>query len=152
HLQRADHHRVDSARAARSAVPPDRRGVDPDPQPADLRGRRSDRSIHRYQGDRRAGCSTAARVGDDMRSLIVSIKMTIVLTIVLGIIYPLAITAVANIMFPAQAQGSLVSLNGKVVGSAIVDQNFANPGYFHGRPSAAGSNGYDASSSGGSNL
>jgi K+-transporting ATPase ATPase C chain len=87
-----------------------------------------------------------------MRALIVSIKMVIVLTVLTGFIYPLAVTGLAMVVFPHQAQGSLVTRDGKVVGSELIGQTFAAPNYFHSRPSAAGDKGYDASNSGGSNL
>jgi potassium-transporting ATPase KdpC subunit len=80
-----------------------------------------------------------------------AIKMTLVLTVLTGIIYPALITVVSGEIFPYQAQGSLITRDGHVVGSALIGQNFNAPGYFHPRPSAAG-NGYDPTSSGGSNL
>jgi K+-transporting ATPase ATPase C chain len=81
-----------------------------------------------------------------------ALKMTIVLTVLTGIVYPVAMAGIANLLFPYQAQGSLVSRDGKVVGSALIGQNFTAPRYFQSRPSAAGDKGYDASNSGGSNL
>ncbi len=86
-----------------------------------------------------------------MKTVITSILMTVVLTVLVGIIYPLAMTGIAQLLFPAQANGSLVTLNGKVVGSSLIGQSFGSPKFFHGRPSAAGT-GYDGMNSGGSNL
>jgi potassium-transporting ATPase KdpC subunit len=85
------------------------------------------------------------------RNLIAAVLMTIVTTLILGVIYPLAMTAVAQAVFPGQANGQLVERNGTVVGSMIIGQGFSSPGYFRSRPSAAGM-GYDAANSAGSNL
>jgi len=78
--------------------------------------------------------------------------MAVVLTVLTGIVYPIAMVGLANVVFPFQAQGSLLARAGHPVGSAIIGQNFSSPRYFHGRPSAAGDKGYDASASSGSNL
>jgi K+-transporting ATPase ATPase C chain len=85
------------------------------------------------------------------RNLVVAVLMTIVTTLLLGLVYPLAVTAVAQLVFPDKANGQLIERNGKAVGSRIIGQPFTAPEYFHSRPSAAG-NGYDAANSGGTNL
>ena len=80
-----------------------------------------------------------------------AIAMTVVLTVLTGIIYPYAVTGLAYVLFKDKAQGSLIVRDGKVVGSRLIGQPFTGPGYFHSRPSAAG-NGYDGTASGGTNL
>jgi K+-transporting ATPase ATPase C chain len=85
------------------------------------------------------------------RNLVSAILMTVVTTVILGIAYPLAITGVAQIAFPDNANGQLVEHHGHVVGSRIIGQGFTKPGHFHPRPSAAGM-GYDAANSAGSNF
>jgi len=85
------------------------------------------------------------------KNLIISILMTIVTTILLGLVYPLIVTGLAQLIFHDKANGQLIVKNGQVVGSRIIGQGFSGPGYFHSRLSAAG-NGYDAANSGGSNL
>ena len=86
-----------------------------------------------------------------IRHLGTSVRVTIVSVIMLGLIYPLAMTGIAQALFPRQANGSLVTVNGRVVGSSIIGQLWTKPQYFHGRPSAAGK-GYDPTSTGGTNL
>jgi K+-transporting ATPase ATPase C chain len=87
------------------------------------------------------------------QNLKIAILMTIVMTVLLGLVYPLVVTGLAQLMFRDKANGQLVSRNGEIVGSRIIGQAFFGPGYLHSRLSAAGSgNGYDAANSGGSNL
>src|SRR5437899_5301923 len=83
------------------------------------------------------------------KNLIISVLMTIATTVLLGIIYPLVVTGLSQVLFPHKANGQLIEANGKVIGSRIIGQAFSSPGYFHSRPSAAG-NGYDATASNGS--
>jgi potassium-transporting ATPase KdpC subunit len=87
-----------------------------------------------------------------VKTLKTALVATAVLTVLTGIIYPLAIWALAQAIFPAQANGSLVVVSNKVVGSRLIGQNFSSARYFQSRPSAAGDKGYDAANSGGSNL
>ncbi len=77
--------------------------------------------------------------------------MTVVTTVLLGVVYPLLVTGVAQVLFHDKANGQLISRNGEVIGSKIIGQPFTGAAYFHSRPSAAG-NGYDAANSGGTNL
>src|SRR5581483_3073922 len=86
-----------------------------------------------------------------LKHLNTALRVTVVSVVLLGLIYPLAMTAVAQALFPRQANGSLVTVNGKVVGSSIIGQLWTKPQYFQGRPSAAGK-GYDPTSTGGTNL
>jgi len=85
------------------------------------------------------------------KNLATAILMTIATTILLGVIYPLTITAISQVIFPDRANGQLIQRDGKIIGSRIIGQAFSGPGYFYSRPSAAG-NGYDAANSGGTNL
>lgn len=87
-----------------------------------------------------------------LKSMGKGLILFLALTLLTGIAYPLAVTGLAQLIFPRQADGSLVYQNGQAVGSKLIGQNFSGPEYFQGRPSAAGPNGYDATASGGSNL
>lgn len=86
------------------------------------------------------------------KQTISALRLLIVLTAITGVIYPLAMTGMAQAIFPSQANGSLAYVDNKPVGSLLLGQNFSDGKYFHGRPSSAGTDGYDATSSSGSNL
>jgi len=88
---------------------------------------------------------------DITKNLLIAVLMTFVTTLLLGIAYPLVVTGLAQVLFPDKANGQLIERQGRVVGSRIIGQAFSSPGYFRSRPSAAGT-GYDAASSGGTNL
>jgi K+-transporting ATPase ATPase C chain len=84
-----------------------------------------------------------------MKQFIIALKLTLVLTILTGVAYPLLVTGLSKVVFPHQASGSLISRDGKTIGSELIGQRFTRPEYFHGRPSAAGNDGYDAIAPGG---
>jgi potassium-transporting ATPase KdpC subunit len=85
------------------------------------------------------------------KNFLTAVWFTLVTTLICGVVYPLVVTGLSQLLFPGKANGQLVDRNGKVIGSRIIGQNFSGPGYFHSRPSAAGS-GYDPTSSGSNNL
>lgn len=87
-----------------------------------------------------------------LQQLGTSLRVTILSVVLLGFIYPLAMTAIAQATFPREANGAMVATGGKVVGSGIIGQLWTKPYYFHGRPSAAGKNGYDPTATAGTNL
>jgi potassium-transporting ATPase KdpC subunit len=86
------------------------------------------------------------------QQILPGLRIKIFFTVLLGVVYPLALTGISQAIFPHRANGSLVTANGKVVGSELLAQNFTKPEYFHPRPSAAGNDGYDPTSSAGSQL
>jgi K+-transporting ATPase ATPase C chain len=86
-----------------------------------------------------------------LKQIYPALALTVVLTVLLGIVYPLVVTGLAQVMFPRQAAGSLIEKDGKIIGSSLIGQGVSSRGYFHSRPSGAG-NGYDAGASSGTNL
>ena len=85
------------------------------------------------------------------KQIVTAVLYTVVTAVLVGIVYPLAVTGVAQLLFPKQSNGELITRDGNLIGSELIGQPFSGPGYFHSRPSAAGT-GYDAASSSGSNL
>jgi len=86
------------------------------------------------------------------QQMLPALRMTLLMTVLTGLIYPLAVTGLCQALFHDKANGSLITVNDQVVGSALIGQNFAKARYFQPRPSAAGTDGYDPTASGGSNL
>jgi K+-transporting ATPase ATPase C chain len=87
-----------------------------------------------------------------LQQFLPALRMMIFLTVLTGLVYPGIVTGLCQLMFARQANGSLIESKGRVMGSSLIGQRFSRPEYFHGRPSAAGMEGYDAAASGGSNL
>jgi potassium-transporting ATPase KdpC subunit len=85
------------------------------------------------------------------KNFVIAILFTLITTVIFGLVYPLVVTGLSQLLFPAKANGQLIEKGGKIIGSRILGQNFTGPGYFHSRPSAAGT-GYDPTSSGSNNL
>jgi len=96
--------------------------------------------------------TSADRKESTLSHLVTALLFTVVTVVIFGLIYPAAIALVGGLAFPHQAAGSVVFVNGKPIGSTIIGQLFSKPQYFHGRPSAAGKNGYDPTNTGGTNL
>src|SRR6201987_2139627 len=131
----------------------------------DLRRGGCDHSIHRHQGNRLRGHSLAPRLRRNsmLREIRPAIVILVALTLITGLVYPLAMTGIAKVILPRQAEGSLIEGDGKVIGSALIGQEFKSDKYFHGRPSATVAPDpndstktvpapYNAANSGGSNL
>ena len=136
-LQRPDHHRPDPAGPARREVRPVEASRAAPQQPADLRPRRPDRAVHRHQARRPASSACSASGGRTMTSMLrPALVLFVLLSVITGVVYPLAITGIAQVVFPHQANGSLIARDGKAVGSSLSARSSAIPKYFWGRLSA----------------
>src|SRR6185312_4193899 len=138
-LQRVNHHCSDSAGAPRRPLPACWCRGDPSPELHYLWHRRRNRSVHRDQVSRRTPRAPPAGVTMIGKHLRPAVVLTLLLCAITGLVYPGMVTGLAQLLFPRQANGSLIRLNGNVVGSELIGQSFSAPFYFHSRPSAAGS-------------
>jgi len=165
HLQRARHRCADPDRVEGRALRPGFGRITARPQPARLRARRPHRSVHRHQGDRPDRRPAPPRLRREIMTsyLRPSLVLLGLFSVLTGAAYPLAVTGVAQAVFPAKANGSPVVQDGAVIGSALIGQSFASERYFHGRPSATSApdpqdasktvdSPYNAANSTGSNL
>ena len=167
HLQRAHHHRLDSPGAEGRRLPAGRRGGAAQAQSPHLRPRRPDPALHRHQGDRRRRRRPPPRLKSQAQPMLQHLRPALVLivlfSVLTGLVYPLAVTGIAQIALPYQANGSLIEKDGVVVGSALIGQWFKSDRYFHPRPSATTDTDpndstktidapYNAANSSGSNL
>lgn len=116
-----------------------------------MKGKKMATDVH-YEHEGLVQQLTAASEGESMGSVLaVAVRYTLITTVLLGIVYPLVVTGLAQLTMRDKADGQLIVRNGRIIGSKIIGQGFTGPQYFHSRPSAAG-NGWDAANSGGSNL
>ena len=152
HLQRPDHRGADPAGAPRGQVRRRERVRSLAAQPPHLRRRRDHRPVHRHQAHRHVHQRPGSEVMRGfIRQLAPAVIGVLAFTVLCGIVYPLVVTGIAQVAFHDKANGSLVKVDGQVVGSSLIGQQFSDPGYFHPRPSAAGT-GYDGFASSFSNL
>src|SRR6202022_1825616 len=155
HLQRAGHRGADPAGAQGRALSLDRRRRGAAAPPVDLRSGGPHHSLSRHQDHRHDPGGPEARVSGGLAMtahLRPALMCLIIFTVITGVVYPLVVTGIAQVIFPFQANGSLIVHDGKVMGSTLIGQPFDDPKYFWGRPSATSPFGYNAAASSGSNL